>query len=167
MIISAIYLIFLLGVVVLSFRLLFAFGAPYAGCSKERIDNLLALAGDVKGKTIADLGSGDGRVLIAFAKAGARAHGFEINPLLVIRSRRAIRTSGLEERAVVHWQSFWGEPLGNYDIITLYGISTIMRRLEKKLTRELKPGNAVLSVYFKFPTWRPSKTIGDVGMYML
>ncbi|KKU26965.1 MAG: hypothetical protein UX39_C0005G0003 [Candidatus Magasanikbacteria bacterium GW2011_GWA2_46_17] len=49
-----------------------------------------------------DLGSGDGRVVVALALAGAEAHGYEHNPLLVWWSRHKIRRAGLSERAFIH-----------------------------------------------------------------
>jgi len=59
------------------------------------------------GERMADLGSGDGRILIEFAKKGAIAEGYEINPVLVFIARMKIRRLGLEKKARVFWKSFW------------------------------------------------------------
>jgi len=64
--------------------------------------------GQVSSKdTLIDLGSGDGRILIAAACLGAKAVGYEINPFLVWKSRRLIRQARLEKLAKVYWKSFW------------------------------------------------------------
>ena len=66
-------------------------GAPYVATTSLALKKTLELIGPLQGKTAADLGSGDGRVVIALAKAGANAIGFETNPFLVWRSRRGIK----------------------------------------------------------------------------
>src|SRR5258708_6697282 len=61
-----------------------------------------------------DLGSGDGRLVIALAKQGARVDGFEINPFLVWWSRYQIKQAGLNN-AKIYFQSFWPADLSGYD----------------------------------------------------
>lgn len=114
-----------------------------------------------------DLGSGDGRLVIALAKAGAEAHGFEINPFFVRRARKNICKAGLTDRAFIHQKSFWGETLSGFDIVVVYGISYIMKRLEEKLRKEVGPGTRVISNSFVFPNWLPSKKEGNVRLYEL
>src|SRR5579859_2347505 len=116
---------------------------------------------------IADLGSGDGRVLIALAKAGFEAHGFEINPLLVLRSHWNIQRQlprELHQHAFVHWQDFWNVNF-HFDAITVYGIGWIMKRLEKKFLAETKPGTILVSNAFTFPNLKPIKKEGVVLVY--
>ena len=105
------------------------------------------------GERIADLGSGDGRIVIACARHGIRAEGYEINPILVYSSRRAIRRAGLEKLATVHWKSFWRADLASFDAIFVYGIPYIMADLRKKLEHELRPGTKIISHVFPFPEW--------------
>lgn len=99
------------------------------------------------------------------AKKGAIVHGYEVNPILVWRSRNFIKNAGLEKKAFIHWKSFWGEDLSKFDVITVYGITYIMEKLEKKLQSELKPGTRVVSNYFTFPTWKPAKQDGEILLY--
>jgi protein-L-isoaspartate O-methyltransferase len=143
------------------------FAAPFAKSSDERIKNILALAGDLNNKKVADLGSGDGRVIAALAKAGAEAHGYEINPLLVRRSRKRIETENLGDCAVIHEGSFWKVDLADYDVIVVYGITYAMRRIQKKILRELKKGTKIISVYFIFPNLEQVEMKGDVRLYKL
>lgn len=116
-------------------------------------NHLISLAKINHGEKTLDLGSGDGRVVIAFSRAGAEAHGYEINPFLVLKSRRTIRQQGLEEKAFIHWGNFFFHSLSPYDVITIFISPLTMRLLEKKLRRELKPGARIISFKFPFPSW--------------
>ena len=129
-------------------------GAPsFVSTHKKAVETIADLAGDVAGKKVADLGSGDGRIVIALAKKGAEAHGFEINPLLVWQSRLAIKKAGLSGRALIHWQSYWKEDLSPFSVVVVFGISHIMEKLKQKLLKELSPGSIVISYVFPFPNW--------------
>lgn len=115
---------------------------------------------------VADLGCGDGRVVIALAQTGAEAHGYEINPLLVWRAQRNIRRAGLQGKAFIHFKSYWEVDLGDYQVITLYGITYIMKGLEDKFAAELFPGTRVTSNYFEFPHWKKTKSEAGVHLYI-
>ena len=140
-------------------------GAPYVPSSPAAVEDMLRLADVRAGERMADLGSGDGRLVIAFARAGAEAHGFEANPVLVWWARRTIRRAGLEGRARIHWMSFWHADLSPFDVITIFGIDHIMAPLERKLRQELKPNARVVSNAFPFPNWEAKRSGGGVYLY--
>ncbi|HEX9503161.1 MAG TPA: 50S ribosomal protein L11 methyltransferase [Patescibacteria group bacterium] len=139
-------------------------GAPFVPTDKLTLERMIMLAEIKPGEKLADLGSGDGRIIIAAAKAGAIAYGFEINPLLVLWSRYKIKKAGLADRAFVHWKSFWRVDFTPFDVVMLFGITGIMARLGQKLKAELKPGSRVISNIFKFPNWSGEK-VGAVIVY--
>jgi cyclopropane fatty-acyl-phospholipid synthase-like methyltransferase len=159
-------LILLFGLVIL-FGLLYIMlrGAPYAVTASERIETLMDLLNIHKGERAIDLGSGDGRIVMALAEAGAKSEGYEINPVLVWLSRRTIRRAGLEHSARVYWKSFWHADFSQYDIVTIFGSPHIMGAVEKKLQKELRPGARVGSVSFKFPHWKIAKEKERVLIY--
>lgn len=140
-------------------------GAPFVPSKREAVDKILRASAVVPGEKTADLGSGDGRIVIAMARAGAEAHGYEINPLLVWWSRGDIRKAGLEGKAFIHLGSFWKADLSAYRVVTVFGISHIMRRLESKLRKELKPGARAVSNAFQFPTWNLARNEDAVFVY--
>lgn len=160
------YYLALLALVV-GLGVLLAQGAPFVRSRPETIQRMIALATVQPGEKAADLGAGDGSVVIALALAGAEAHGFELNPLLVWRARRNIGRAGLQDRAMIHWKNFWKADLSLFDVITVFGIPHIMGRLEKKLRRELKPGTRVVSNAFRFPTWQLTGEDHSVYLYRL
>lgn len=143
------------------------FGATYFPTTPKSVETMRRLAEITPGEKIADLGSGDGRILIAFAMAGAEAHGYEVNPLLVWKSRLAIRKAGLENKAIVHWKSFWKADLGQYSTIVAYGFPHIMKKLGDKLKRELTPGSKVISNIFSFPSLSEIKSENKVHLYLI
>ena len=104
-------------------------GAPFVPTHGARVERMIELSELKSGEKGADLGSGDGRIVIAMAKAGAIAHGYEINPFLVWWSRWKIRRAGLADRAFIHLGSFWGKNLSEFDAITLFCTKHIMKSL--------------------------------------
>ena len=81
------------------FILPFLVGAPYEGIREKPLRQMVKIANVKKGDTSVDLGSGDGRIVIAFAQKGIKATGYEINPFLVLYSRRKIRKLKLQNKA--------------------------------------------------------------------
>ncbi|MDA2922441.1 protein-L-isoaspartate O-methyltransferase, partial [Patescibacteria group bacterium AH-259-L07] len=114
-------------------------GAPFLPTHRTTVEAMIKLADIQPGQKAADIGSGEGRIVIALARVGAEAHGYEINPLLVWWSRYKIRKAGLENSAFIHWRSFWWKNFSDYNVITVFGISYIMKGLEKKFKKELHP----------------------------
>ena len=129
-------------------------GAPFLPTGKKYVEEMLDVAAIQPDERFVDLGSGDGRLVIAAAHRGARAVGYEINPFLVAIAYFRIWRAGVGNRATIHWQSFWSVDFRTVDVVSVYGITNIMPRLEKKLTAELRRGSRVVSYVFSLPTWK-------------
>lgn len=142
-------------------------GAIYFPTEPKNVSVMVSLLAVKPGEKIADLGSGDGRVVIALARAGAEAHGYEINPLLVYQARKKIRRAGLKSKAFIHYQSFWKADLSKFDAIAVYGFPNFFKRLGLKIKKEMRPDARIVSNLFKFPDWHPSKTESGVYLYLL
>src|ERR1700722_11917489 len=141
-------------------------GAIYFPTTPRGVLKMLAFAEIKPGQRVVDLGSGDGRILIAAAKVGADTVGYEINPILVRQSRRAIARASVAKNAVVHWESFWRVDLSEFDVVIVYGIPYIMNSLQKKLERELRPGTKIISNAFKFPGWKQVAEEDKIRLYV-
>lgn len=141
------------------------FGAPFEPTSEKKLKKILKLANIKRGEKVVDLGSGDGRIVIRMAENGAEAHGYEINPLLVLYSRNKIKKAGLKGKAFVHWKSFWKVDFSKYDVVVMFQFKTVMKKLQDKLKKELKKGSRIVSYYWKFPDWKYSKRIEDIYLY--
>ena len=139
-------------------------GAPYATLSKDRIKTMFELLKPVKNKRFLDIGSGDGRIVIKAAKFQLKSYGYEINPLLVLLSKYNIKRSGV--KATIQLKDYWKEDFSKFDYVTVWGVPTMMKRLEKKLLKELKPGAKVASNHLEFPTWKMTSKKNDVYLYI-
>lgn len=151
----------------ITFLLPIFIGAPFLPTSKYKIDTIVKFSNARSGQKIVDLGSGDGRLLIALSKKGAEVHGYEINPLLVWWSRWRIKRVGLSKKAFVHKTNFWNEDLSSYDTIVLFGVGTIMPRLQKKLKKEINKDFKVVSNSFRFSNWNYNKEDDQIFLYKI
>lgn len=140
-------------------------GAIYVPSEHATARKMVQLSGVTTGDAIADLGSGDGRILIEAASRGANAHGSEINADLVAQSQDTIADTGQSSRAQVTQQSFWDEDLGKYAAITVFQSSKVMAELEEKVLRECKKGTTIVSNRWKFPNLTPVYTSGVIFVY--
>lgn len=120
-----------------------------------------------KNEKVADLGSGNGKIVIEFAKKGIESHGYEINPFLVWISKKKIKKLFLQDKAFIHWKNFMKEDLSNYDVVCIFQIGYIMGKLKRKLKKELKKGSRIVSNTWKFPNWKPRKQSKGVYLYQV
>ena len=117
---------------------------------------MLVLAGVKKNDLIYDLGSGDGRVLIAAAKKyGARGVGFEIDAGLVKLARENARREGVERLVEFRQQDFLSANLSPASLVTLYLSYDGNLAVREQLNRQLKPGARVVSYTFDMGDWPP------------
>ncbi|OGY55135.1 MAG: hypothetical protein A3C82_01330 [Candidatus Wildermuthbacteria bacterium RIFCSPHIGHO2_02_FULL_47_12] len=142
-------------------------GAPFVPIDTTALKRMIALLQIQLGEKAADLGSGDGRIVIELARAGAKAHGYEINPLLVLTSQKNIKNAGVVDQTSIHWKSFWGQDLSSFQVITLFGMPHMMKRLAQKLRKELKPGARVISHQFMFPDWPVAQQESQLYLYRI
>ena len=143
------------------------FGAPFDPSNSESLRKMIKLAKVKKGDKVADLGSGNGKVVIAFAKLPRvkEVHGFEINPFLMLISKRRIRKHNLDKKAKIHWRNFWTQNLRDFDVITVFQIHYVMEKLGNKLKKELNKNARIVSNLWKFPNLKLKKADGEVRLY--
>jgi hypothetical protein len=137
-------------------------GAPFVPSSNEATRKILELVKKSMSVRIAELGSGNGKIVIQLAKAGFVVDGYEINPFLVLWSNWQIQRLGLGNNAHIHWQNIWTIDLGLFDTVIIYGIPGIMTRLRDKLETEVRTPTVVISNHFSFPGWE-SRQVGKYG----
>lgn len=124
------------------------FGAPFVPAFQVDIDELLELTQVGKGTSFVDLGSGNGKVLLAAAKRGANVIGYEINPVLWLVSLWRLRRFGKTSK--VYLRSMWHADIRSVDVVFLYLHTNWMDKMERKLTKEAKEGSRVVSYVFEF-----------------
>jgi SAM-dependent methyltransferase len=119
-------------------------GAPYLPVLKKEIDPLLELANVKPGQLLIDLGSGDGRLLLAAAKRGVRGIGYEINPMLYFIARW--RCWPYRSLVKLKLANYWMVKLPPADVIYVFLIGHYMEKLDQKLQREVTR-NSFLYLY--------------------
>lgn len=104
-----------------------------------------------------DLGSGDGKIVIAAAREGASGLGIEYNPDMVELSRRRAQAALVAERARFEKADIFESDFSRATVITMYLLPHLNLRLRHRLLA-LKPGTRVVSHEFRMGRWRPDET---------
>jgi len=133
---------------------------PFVPATDLQVSNVLKLITSNK-KKLVDLGSGDGRIVLAAANRGIEASGIELNPWLVWYSRMKAFRSNLHHSTKFYRKNIWKTDLCSYDVIVIFGVSQMMPQLEKKFDSELKADGQVIACRFPLPNWKPVATIGS------
>uniref|UniRef100_A0A182KAX7 Methyltransferase domain-containing protein n=1 Tax=Anopheles christyi TaxID=43041 RepID=A0A182KAX7_9DIPT len=137
---------------------------PYVPATTNQIRNVLSFVKPAcSGSRLLDIGSGDGRIVIAAARAqpSIKADGVELNPWLVYFSRLAALRNGVFNRTSFVRKDLWKFSLAPYDHIVIFGVEQMMEDLEKKVLREAAPGTTVIACRFPFPTLKTEKRIEE------
>lgn len=130
-------------------------GQPWVPAREERIRRALELAALKPGEKLYDLGSGDGRVLIAAVRDfGAWAVGVELSPLLCLLAWVKIRAQQLHPSISLGCGSYYQADIRDADVVYLYLTSGNANSLRQKLAGELKPGARVVSVSADLSGWQ-------------
>src|SRR5207245_5785024 len=133
---------------------------PYVQTPDEVVVEMLQLARVDRNDVVYDLGSGDGRLVIAAARDfGARGVGIEIDPQLVAQSDESARRAGVGDRVMFSAGDLFEADLSDATVVTFYLSPELNLRLRPKLLRELRPGSRIVSHDFHMGDWQPSQTI--------
>jgi len=101
-----------------------------------------------------DLGSGDGRTVIAAAKIGAKALGIEYNPDMVALSEKNALEAGVSDRAKFIKADLFEYDFSEATVITMFLLPDINLKLRPRLL-DLKPGTRIVSNTFTMGEWEP------------
>src|SRR5690349_22164276 len=128
--------------------------APYIRTPDEVVERMLTLAHIGAEDLVLDLGSGDGRIVIAAARRfGARAVGVERDAELVALSRKNAQAAGVADRVRFLQDDVLTVPLSQASVVTAYLLPDLMWKLRSRFMAELRPGTRVVSHAFDMPGW--------------
>jgi protein-L-isoaspartate O-methyltransferase len=141
--------------------------APYYPTPETIVDRMLQLGGLKAGEKMYDLGSGDGRLVIAAAgKFHAEAVGVELDKDLCAQSTAKILKLGLNRSAHIVHGDLLKQDYSSADLVTVYLLPDAVNNLvQPLLDRQLKKGARIVAKDFDFRNWKPEKVqnIDDDG----
>jgi SAM-dependent methyltransferase len=141
---------------------------PYIPSTRSNVDEMLRLADVKPSDVVFDLGSGDGRIVIAAAKEwGARGVGIEIDPELVKLSAANAAQAGVADRAVFRQGDVLKADLREATVVTIYLLTSLVERLQPRLYAELRPGTRVIAHDYPFAGWQPDRKVNISKTYYL
>ncbi|HYG84145.1 MAG TPA: hypothetical protein VD907_04650 [Verrucomicrobiae bacterium] len=156
------------GAIVACFLLVVFWGAPYVPTRKRQLNQAFDELYQLKPTDVViDVGAGDGVVLRAAAERGAKAVGYELNPLLVLVAKWLGRKYG--SRMVVRWKDFWRQTLPpETTVVYAFLEGRDIAKMERFLLEQAKARKQPLyfiSYGFELPDIPPQKKVGAMVLY--
>jgi uncharacterized protein (TIGR03000 family) len=129
------------------------------------VAEMIKLGGVKKDDVVYEPGPGDGRVLIACVKAGAKkAVGIEIDPKKVEEAKDNVKKAKLDDKiTIIEGDALKDRDYSEATVVMLYMGNEFNNLLRPVLEKQLKPGTRIVSHRFIFGDWAPDKTIKVTG----
>jgi precorrin-6B methylase 2 len=127
----------------------------------ELVEKMLDMAAVTPQDVVMDLGSGDGRNIIAAARRGARAIGVEYNDKMVEYSQRKAVEAGVADKATFIQGDMYAADISKATVMALFLLPDNLTKLRDKFL-QLKPGTRLVLNTFGIPEWDAdvTETIG-------
>jgi precorrin-6B methylase 2 len=133
--------------------------APFITTPPDVVASMLRFAGTGPADLVVDLGSGDGRIVIAAAREfGARGLGIELDAALVEKSRDNARAAGVAERASFLRGNVLSADISQASVVTIYLLPGLINQLQRRFLDELKPGTRIVSHAFTMVGWQADRS---------
>ena len=123
---------------------------------EDMVEKMLDLAQVTPNDFVIDLGSGDGRNVIAAARRGARALGVEYNPELVEYSKRNATKAGVADKAQFVQGDMFEADISKATVMALFLLPDNLKKLTPKFL-DLKPGTRIVANTFGIEGWTPDE----------
>jgi len=130
----------------------------YVPTPYEVVEKMLDMANVQKGEVVYDLGCGDGRIVVAAAKRGAKATGWDINPERVKEAVENVKKNKVEQNAKIIHDDIFTLDLSGANVVTLYLLTSLNEKLIPQLEK-LKPGSRIVSHDFSMPGVKPDQVV--------
>lgn len=132
---------------------------PYVPTPNDVLEQMLDMASVGPGDYVIDLGSGDGRIVIAAAKRGAVGHGIDLDPDRIQEANANAEEEGVSDRVMFQQGDIFETDFSDASVITLYLLSSINEKLRPSLLENLRPGTRVVSHSFSMGDWQPDNQV--------
>jgi SAM-dependent methyltransferase len=133
---------------------------PYVPTPWVIVEEMLKLADIRREDVVYDLGSGDGRLVIAAAKRfGARGVGVELQTELVDTARTGAKREGVADRVKFIQGDLFETEIKDASVVMLYLLPRFVTRLVPRFRAELKAGTRIVSHDYPLAPWPPDKEL--------
>lgn len=137
---------------------------PWVPTQPDVVKAMIELARVRSGDVVYDLGCGDGRIVIAAVRIpGVRGVCVDIDPELIVDSRKAAGAAGVADRIRFVRADLFSVPIRDATVVMMYLLPDVNLRLRPRLRRELRPGTRIVSHAFSMGDWKPRREI-EVGV---
>jgi SAM-dependent methyltransferase len=131
---------------------------PYVPTPWVIVDEMLKIAGVRADDVVYDLGSGDGRLVIAAAKRyRARGVGIELQPELIATANAEAKKEEVADRVKFIQADLFETDVREATVITLYLLPQYVTRLVPRFRAELRPGTRIVSHDYPLLPWPPEQ----------
>ena len=132
----------------------------YEPSAPDVVEVMISLAGPRAGDVVADLGCGDGRIVIeAVRRSGARGLCVDIDPRRIAEATRNAQAAGVAERIRFVNDDLLRVDLREVTVVMLFLSPALNRELRPKLQRELAGGARVVSHWHDMGDWRAERVV--------
>jgi SAM-dependent methyltransferase len=133
---------------------------PYVQTPQNVVDKMLEIAKVGPRDFVIDLGSGDGRMIIAAAKKrGARGFGVDHDRRLVALANRNAAQAGVADRAVFYERDLYKTDIRRATVMTIYLLPEVNIMVRSKLLTSLRPGTRIVSHDYDMGEWAPELSL--------
>ena len=130
---------------------------PFVPTTEPVVERMLKMAKVGKNDVVYDLGSGDGRIVIAAVQryGAARGVGIDLDPERVAEARENAQKAGVTDRVRFVQGDLFQADLREATVVTMYLLQDVNLKLRPKLLKELRPGTRVVSHNYHMGDWQP------------
>lgn len=132
---------------------------PYVPTPDNVVERMLDVTNVQSSDYVVDLGSGDGRIVIAAAKRGASGHGIDIDPKRVDEARDNASEQGVDDQIMFMEEDIFDTDFSEASVVTMYLLPSVNKKLRPKLLDNLQPGTQIVSHSFDMGSWKADKEI--------
>ena len=131
---------------------------PYIQTPSNVVDAMLAIADVGPQDYLVDLGSGDGRIVIAAAKQyGARGLGIDYDQTLIAESRANAALAGVSDKVRFLQQDIFLADFRDATVVTMYLLPEVNLEIRPRILFGLRPGARVVSHDWDMGEWEPDR----------
>lgn len=132
---------------------------PYVPTPDNVVQKMLEVTDVKPSDYVIDLGSGDGRIVIAAAERGANGHGIDLDPERIEEARQNAENAGVDDRILFIEGNLFETDFSEASVITMYLLPSVNKKLRPELLDKMQPGTRIVSHSFDMGDWKADKKL--------